>query len=237
MTQVDARVSASPAQIIPNNHASPDALLRRESSVERAVRRFIDIVGSFSLLVIAAPVIGVIAVVIKLTSPGRLFYSHERIGRYGRTISVYKLRTMVTNADEVLFRILQEDPVARKEFDENHKLKDDPRITRIGRFLRASSLDELPQLLNVLKGEMSLVGPRPIVVSEREKYGSEVELLLTVKPGLTGLWQISGRNDLSYRHRVMLDVAYVLSRSLLGDLVILLRTPMVAIRWSSSGAY
>jgi lipopolysaccharide/colanic/teichoic acid biosynthesis glycosyltransferase len=209
----------------------------KEGIVEQGVRRVLDIVGSLLLLLLTAPALAAIAIATKLTTPGPVLYRHDRLGRNGRTIPVLKFRTMAANADELLFQVLRDDPAARQEFREFHKLKNDPRVTRVGRFLRAASLDELPQLFNVLRGEMSLVGPRPIVPAEREKYGPEFDLLLTVKPGVTGLWQISGRNDLPYKHRVMLDVAYVLSRSLLGDLVILLRTPLVALRWTSSGAY
>jgi lipopolysaccharide/colanic/teichoic acid biosynthesis glycosyltransferase len=148
---------------------------------------------------------------------------------------VWKFRTMVSDADEVLEDYLEQNPVAKREWDDNHKLKDDPRVTRVGKFLRRSSLDELPQLINILTGEMSLVGPRPIVEAEIANYGRYYQVYQQVKPGLTGLWQISGRNDVDYQLRVQMDYTYVRNWSVWLDLYILVNTPFAVL--SGTGAY
>ena len=166
---------------------------------------------------------------------GNVLFGHERVGRNGKKFKCLKFRTMVKNANEVLERLLFEDESARKEWNEGYKLKQDPRITPIGRFLRKSSLDELPQLWNVLKGEMSLVGPRPIIDKEIPKYHMEADLYLSARPGITGLWQISGRNDADYASRVALDSWYVRNWSLWYDIYILLRTMVVVLK--RDGAY
>lgn len=178
---------------------------------------------------------GVIALCIKWDSPGPVIYRQERIGRGGRRMRVCKFRTMVRDADAVLARRLREDEELRREWERDQKLKNDPRITRVGAFLRRVSLDELPQLWNVLWGEMSLVGPRPIVEGEVEKYRHVFEEYLRVRPGLTGLWQISGRNDTSYAERVRLDQYYVSNWSVWFDIWILARTVPVVL--SGRGAY
>lgn len=166
---------------------------------------------------------------------GNAIYGHERVGQHGKKFKCYKLRSMVVNSAEVLQHLLETDPIAQAEWEKDFKLKNDPRITKIGHFIRKTSLDELPQLWNVLKGEMSLVGPRPIVEAELERYGQYVNDYLSVKPGLTGLWQISGRNDISYQERVLLDVEYVKNQSFWGDIVILIKTANVVIM--RKGAY
>jgi lipopolysaccharide/colanic/teichoic acid biosynthesis glycosyltransferase len=169
-------------------------------------------------------VIGAVAVVVKLSSPGPVFYSHRRIRKGGAFFSMWKFRTMCVNSSEVLEAYLAQHPEARLEWNNTHKLRNDPRITRLGNFLRRYSLDELPQLWNVLCGQMSLVGPRPIVAAEVEKYGDCFDCYCRVKPGLTGIWQVSGRSELSYDARVALDCEYVERWSLSKDFVILLRT-------------
>jgi len=199
------------------------------------VARVLDI----ALILLAAPYILlaflVLIIAIKLDSKGPVFYRQTRIGRYGRKFYVYKFRTMVENADQVLQTYLANSPELRAEWLATHKLKQDPRITRIGATLRKLSLDELPQLWNIIIGDMSLVGPRPIVDAEVEKYGKCFDLYIQVRPGLTGLWQVSGRNDTTYEQRVELDEYYILNRSLKFDLQILLKTVFVVLR--KDGAY
>jgi Undecaprenyl-phosphate galactose phosphotransferase WbaP len=202
---------------------------------DNRLARVLDIL----LIFLAAPyiILAVLAitVLIKSDSPGPVFYRQTRIGRYGRKFSVYKFRTMVENADEVLQHYLAQSPVLKAQWLATHKLKQDPRVTRLGVLLRKSSLDELPQLWNIIVGDMSLVGPRPIVDAEVEKYGSCFDLYIQVRPGLTGLWQVSGRNDTTYEHRVELDEYYIRNRSLKLDLQILWKTVFVVLR--RTGAY
>jgi Undecaprenyl-phosphate galactose phosphotransferase WbaP len=192
-----------------------------------------------TLILLAAPYILlaflILALLVKLDSPGPVFYRQIRIGRFGRKFPVYKFRTMVQNADRVLQDYLDKYPELKVEWLATHKLKQDPRVTRLGALLRAWSLDELPQLWNVIIGDMSLVGPRPIVDAEVEKYGKCFELYIQVRPGLTGLWQVSGRNNTTYERRVELDEYYVRNRSLKLDLQILLKTVLVVLK--KDGAY
>jgi Undecaprenyl-phosphate galactose phosphotransferase WbaP len=182
-----------------------------------------------------SPILLGIAALIKLESRGKVFFGHERLGRDGEKFTAWKFRTMVADADAALERYLQANPELRAEWEENRKLKNDPRITRVGKILRKTSLDELPQILNVLKGEMSLVGPRPIVEDEVPYYGSRFKLLTFVPPGITGLWQVSGRTDTSYDTRVRLDEYYVRNWSIWLDISILMRTFLVVIK--GEGAY
>src|SRR5580692_4717451 len=190
----------------------------------RVVKRCFDVL----LVLISVPltllVLGIVAVMVTLSSPGPILYSHRRIRKNGAFFSMWKFRTMCANSAEVLEDYLQRNPDAHAEWNQTHKLRKDPRITPLGVFLRRYSLDELPQLWNVLMGQMSLVGPRPIVAAEVEKYGDNFDCYCRVKPGLTGLWQVSGRSELSYEARVALDCEYVEHWSLTKDFVILLRT-------------
>lgn len=198
--------------------------------------RALDILVATTMLVVFSPLLAVMWLLIRASSHGPAIYRHKRLGRDGVVFECLKFRTMVMDADSLLTEILSSDPGLREEFDRNHKLKDDPRTTPVGRFLRKTSLDELPQFWNVLRGEMSVVGPRPIVEEEKARYGSDLEVVLSVRPGITGVWQISGRNDLSYERRVALDRSYVLTRTLLLDLSIMIRTPAAALR-PQNGAY
>lgn len=166
---------------------------------------------------------------------GPVIYKHRRIGRGGRTFECLKFRTMVPNADQALRELLETDPELKLEWVRDHKLRNDPRVTFIGRFLRRTSLDELPQLWNVLRGEMSLVGPRPIVREELLRYGRKVQDYLAIKPGITGLWQVMGRNDTNYRRRVVLDTYYARNQNLLLDIYILVKTTSVVL--GRTGAY
>lgn len=200
-----------------------------------ALKRILDVSVALLLLILSIPFAAVIALLIVLDSRGPVLFTHTRIGKGNRTFRLHKFRTMVRDADEVLEHYLDTHPDLRAEWTETHKLKNDPRITRVGRLLRRSSLDELPQLISVLRGEMSMVGPRPIVEDEVAKYGPAFNLYLQVKPGLTGLWQSSGRTDTSYRTRVALDLRYLTERTLWLDLRILLKTVRVVLL--GHGAY
>ncbi len=190
----------------------------------RFVKRLMDLMISLSLGFILFPLILGIAAIVKLTSPGPVFYGQTRIGRCGRKFKAWKFRSMRSDADEFLKHYLASHPEAATEYAATHKLKDDPRITRIGNFLRKSSLDELPQLWNVIMGEMSLVGPRPITDSEVDKYDEVYAQYCRVRPGITGLWQVSGRSLTTYEKRVELDASYVRNWSPWYDIFILVRT-------------
>ena len=200
----------------------------------RWVKRSFDLAAASVLLVVLAPLFCVISSMIRKTG-GTAFYGHTRVGRDGKPFKCLKFRTMRPDADKVLTELLANDPAARAEWEKDFKLKNDPRITPIGHFLRKTSLDELPQLINVIKGEMSLVGPRPIVDAELERYGNYVGLYLRVLPGVTGLWQVSGRNDASYAERVSLDAWYVQNWSIWYDIAILFKT--VNVVFNRRGAY
>ena len=190
----------------------------------RLVKRGIDLGLVVSFLPLLLPLLLIIGALVVCTSPGPVFYSHRRLRRNASFFSMWKFRTMCVNSAEVLEQYLSRHPEARGEWARTHKLRHDPRVTPIGYLLRRYSLDELPQIWNVLNGTMSLVGPRPIVAAEVEKYGSYFSFYCRVNPGLTGLWQVSGRSALSYDARVLLDRDYVVSWSLIGDLKILSRT-------------
>lgn len=170
--------------------------------------RLSDILISFAALAFLLPALLVVALLVKFQDGGPSLYGQRRIGLNGREFRCLKFRSMHVNSDEILAKLLRENREARAEWQADHKLRNDPRITALGRFLRKSSIDELPQLLNVLRGDMSLVGPRPIVRSEVCKYGKSFEFYMSVLPGITGLWQVMGRNDVTYRRRVALDRLY-----------------------------
>ncbi len=216
---------------------------RRRSSAEdlpsRLIRyrakRIVDITLILLSLPVTLPILGLLSLIVMLSTPGPVFYSHRRIGRNGAFFSMWKFRTMCENSAQVLDEYLARHPQARAEWSRTHKLRYDPRVTGIGRFLRRYSLDELPQLWNVMAGKMTLVGPRPIVAAEVEKYGDGFRYYRRVKPGLTGLWQVSGRSQLTYPQRVQLDCDYVERWSMRRDFVILLRTFLSVV--NQDGAY
>jgi undecaprenyl-phosphate galactose phosphotransferase len=186
------------------------------------------------LLVLLSPGFLLVAWAIRRDG-GPALFAHPRIGKKGRVFNCYKFRTMVVDAEKQLEQLLQRQPELRKQWQAEHKLRSDPRVSPLGRFLRRTSLDELPQLINVIRGEMSLVGPRPVVRSELPRYGDQVGYYLMVRPGMTGLWQVSGRNDVDYDTRVYLDSWYVKNWSLWHDLVILFKTVSVVLK--REGAY
>ena len=203
-------------------------------SLDSAAKRTLDIAGSLAIGLVFSPLILVIALRMRMEG-GPVLFRHQRIGRGGKPFDCLKFRTMVPNAEQILRDLLEKNPAAKAEWLRDHKLKNDPRVTRVGRFLRKTSLDELPQLWNVLRGEMSLVGPRPIVREEMLRYGRYLRRYVAAKPGVTGLWQVMGRNDTDYRRRVVMDTYYVRKRTILMDLRILLKTVRVVI-WGH-GAY
>ncbi|KPJ93409.1 MAG: hypothetical protein AMJ53_07300 [Gammaproteobacteria bacterium SG8_11] len=213
--------------------------IRIESNLLLPIPRFFKRLADLSIVIagglICLPMVAIIASLVKLSSPGPVVFSHERISYNGRRFKAWKFRTMFKDADIVLDQYLAADPEIRKEWEENHKLRDDPRVTKIGRWVRKTSLDELPQVWNILSGEMSLVGPRPIVEEEIKKYGENFGLYTRVVPGLTGLWQVSGRNNTTYDERVHLDSYYVRNWSPWMDIYILARTIKVVLR--RDGAY
>jgi Undecaprenyl-phosphate galactose phosphotransferase WbaP len=205
------------------------------SPLSRGIKRAIDLLLTLSAGILIAPVILILCVLVKFDSQGPIFYGHYRVGRGRRPFKVWKFRSMAIDSDEILAEYLKTDSAAAEEWDLTRKLKHDPRVTRLGRFMRRTSLDELPQLWNVIRGEMSLVGPRPVVEAEAAKYGSSFSHYLQVCPGLTGMWQVSGRNDTSYEERVELDSYYVRNWSPWLDLYLIARTFTAVMR--KEGAY
>lgn len=213
-------------------------ILRVSNSLAKRTSRFLkrtfDIIGSASIILLLSPILGALAYLVSKDG-GKAIYGHERVGRDGNKFKCLKFRSMVMNSQEVLQQLLENDPEARAEWDKDFKLKNDPRITKVGNFIRKTSLDELPQLFNVLKGEMSLVGPRPVIEKELERYAGDVDYYLMAKPGMTGLWQVSGRNDVDYDTRVYFDAWYVKNWSLWNDIAILFKTINVVLK--RDGAY
>lgn len=198
------------------------------------LKEMVDKIGSIAGLLLFSPIF--LFLILKIRQDGGpVFYAQERLGKHGKLFKCWKFRSMVINADERLRLLLENDPEARLEWESTYKLKNDPRVTKIGAFIRRTSLDELPQFYNVLRGDMSLVGPRPIVEDEKKYYGDRIRDYLSVKPGVTGLWQISGRSDTSYEERVALDSYYARHWSLWGDFVIIFKTVFVVL--ARRGAY
>lgn len=207
--------------------------LARKSN--RFLKRLFDIVATLIGGILILPIVGIIALLIYLDSPGPIVFGHKRVGQNGKEFPCYKFRSMIPNAQEFLEEYLKNNPEAREEWERDFKLKDDPRVTRIGKFLRKTSLDELPQLWNVLMGDMSLVGPRPIVRAEIEKYGDYINDFYLVPPGITGVWQVSGRSDTTYEERVLMDSWYVHNWSVWIDIVYLVKTVLAVVK--GKGAY
>jgi Undecaprenyl-phosphate galactose phosphotransferase WbaP len=233
-------IRRSGSNIFPNSSLfkkRPHTLNGSALNLSRVAKRIFDLSFSLTVLTLGFPVYLLLAACIYISSPGPVFFSHQRVGRNRRSFGCMKFRTMVPNADRKLQEVLDRSPELRQEFEETFKLRNDPRVTWIGKFLRKTSLDELPQFINVLKGEMSVVGPRPLVQGELERYGQDIDCVLSVKPGVTGLWQVSGRNDISYEARVKLDVSYVSRCNLWMDLSLILKTVGVVVSPKNNGAY
>ncbi len=228
-----------PYEVISKEPSSLPAveIIRNQSRSGRTLKRIGDIVFSLIVLTLGSPIFILIGILVKLSSPGSVFYIQKRVGRNYREFGCIKFRTMYKDADDLLPNLLEKYPLMRKEFEKDFKLRQDPRITKLGRFLRRSSLDELPQFFNVLKGEMSVVGPRPIVSNEIIKYSLFMEEVISVRPGLTGLWQVGGRNNLSYKKRVELDLLYARNRNFLLDLEIIILTLGVLLFPMDRGAF
>ena len=204
--------------------------------VHDPLKRIFDFGFSFCFLIFFSPVFILLSLLVYFSSPGPIFYGHERIGRGGKKIKCWKFRTMHKNADKILLKLLKNNPVLQKEWNAYYKLKNDPRITPIGKFLRKTSLDELPQFFNVLVGELSIVGPRPCVEKELfQNYGKKVSKILTIRPGITGIWQTSGRNNLTREQRIILEESYIDNRNLFLDIKLILKTIPSMI--FSKGAY
>tara|TARA_Y100000589_G_C27143937_1_gene625967 strand:- start:150 stop:803 length:654 start_codon:yes stop_codon:yes gene_type:complete len=201
------------------------------------IKTIFDVIFALNFLILGLPLFVFISILVKFSSRGPIFFLQKRIGKDKKYFYCIKFRTMHPEAEFMLDNLIKSNKEYRKEFDENHKLKNDPRITNIGKFLRKTSLDEIPQFINILKLEMSLVGPRPIVKEEIKKYGDSLTKVLSVKPGITGLWQISGRNNLSYKRRVFLDCLYVKDLNFFMDLRIIIRTLGVVLFPNDRGAY
>ncbi|MEJ2408049.1 MAG: sugar transferase [Novosphingobium sp.] len=211
------------------------SLPRPVSPFEAWMWRGFDIVVALLILIAAFPFLALVALVLFASDPGPIFYAHRRIGYRGRYFDCIKFRTMKVNGDAILHAHLQASESARREWEETHKLRNDPRVTAAGAIMRKFSFDEFPQLINVLTGDMSLVGPRPIVETEVERYGHHFEHYCCVRPGLTGLWQTSGRSDTSYQQRVEMDMSYIARKSLAFDIWLLCKTiPAVVL---ARGAY
>jgi len=206
-----------------------------KSLTNRLIKRLFDLIVSIVCLPILLPLIAIVGLIIRLETPGLAIYAHDRIGRNGKIFKCYKFRTMQRDAEEKLKEMLENSQMLREEWESSWKLKEDPRVTRIGRLLRKGSLDELPQIFNVMKGEMSLVGPRPYLPREKSDIRDNIKVISSAKPGITGLWQVSGRSNTHYKYRVKLDAWYGMNWSLWLDIVILFRTIRVVIR--AEGAY
>lgn len=204
-----------------------DEILKTKYAYSKFLKRIIDVTISTIGLIVLSPVLLIIAIFIKTGSKGKVLFKHKRIGKNGKEIYIYKFRTMVENAEDL---IKQFTPEQMKEFKENFKLENDPRITKIGKFLRKTSLDELPQLLNIIKGDLSIIGPRPVIAEELEKYGMNKERFLSVTPGLTGYWAANGRSSTTYEQRMEMELYYVENISFKLDIKIFFKTILSVIK-------
>ena len=213
------------------------SIKNRNLKFYKLFKTLLDFLFSILFLMASLPFFIIISILIKLSSRGPIFFLQERIGKNNIPFKCIKFRTMHPEAKDILENLLMNDEKLKMEFEQTHKIKNDPRITTIGKLLRKTSLDELPQFINVLKNEMSIVGPRPIVNKEKKKYGKNFKKVLSVKPGITGLWQVSGRNNLTYKTRVKLDMNYIENYNFLMDIRIIIRTIGVILFPLDRGAY
>lgn len=203
-----------------NTEVSNENILKRQSPY-RYIKRFMDVILATIALVVLSPIFLVIAIAIKIESKGPVLFKHTRIGKDGKIIKLYKFRSMVINAEELIKTFT---PEQMKEYKENYKLTNDPRITKVGNFLRKTSLDELPQLLNIIKGDLAIIGPRPVVADELKKYGPNTEKFLSVTPGLTGYWAANGRSCTTYEQRMQMELYYIDNLSLKMDVKVFFKT-------------
>ena len=203
-----------------NTEVSNENILKRQSPY-RYIKRFMDVILATIALVVLSPIFLIIAIAIKIESKGPVFFKHARIGKNGKIIKLYKFRSMVMNAEKLIKSFT---PEQMKEYKENYKLTNDPRITKIGKFLRKTSLDELPQLFNIIKGDLSIIGPRPVITDELKKYGTNTEKFLSVTPGLTGYWAANGRSCTTYEQRMQMELYYIDNLSLKMDIKVFFKT-------------
>ena len=207
--------------ILSNTSMTGYERLTNKRTIYRYIKRIIDVVLASIALVVLSPIFLIIALAIKLESKGPVFFKHTRIGKDGKIIKLYKFRSMVTNAEELIKAFT---PEQMKEYKENYKLTNDPRITKVGKFLRKTSLDELPQLLNIIKGDLTIIGPRPVIAEELKKYGTNTEKFLSVTPGLTGYWAANGRSCTTYEQRMQMELYYIDNLSLKMDVKVFFKT-------------
>ncbi len=227
--EIDVGVDYSNLVVVPKTNVEYE--IKSQSKINLFLKRIMDICGAIVGIMILVPLTIVVAVMNFVNKEnGPIFYSQERIGKNGKKFKIYKFRTMIINAEGVLKQMLEENEDLRKEWEENRKLKDDPRITKIGKILRKTSLDEFPQFINVLIGNMSLVGPRAVINDEIEKFGFYKDKVLSVKPGITGYWAANGRSDTSYEERVRMESTYVDNFSVIFDIKILLKTVISVVK-------
>lgn len=214
-TEIEIETQANKIQNIKNNKI-----------IYKAIKRMVDIIGGIVGIILLIPITGVLYIVnlFSKENKGPLFFEQLRVGKDGKEFRLYKYRSMVMRADEKLWKYLNSNPEAKEEYKKYKKLKHDPRITKIGKFLRKTSLDEFPQFINILKGEMSLVGPRPYLYREKEDMGDKYYEIIKIKPGLTGYWQVNGRSDVDFKERINMDIDYIYNRTLWLDFKILLKT-------------
>ena len=207
--------------ILSNTSMTGYERLTNKRTIYRYIKRIIDVVLASIALVVLSPIFLIIALAIKLESKGPVFFKHTRIGKDGKIIKLYKFRSMVTNAEELIKAFT---PEQMKEYKENYKLTNDPRITKVGKFLRKTSLDELPQLLNIIKGDLTIIGPSPVIAEELKKYGTNTEKFLSVTPGLTGYWAANGRSCTTYEQRMQMELYYIDNLSLKMDVKVFFKT-------------
>ncbi len=221
MASLQTQENRAPARSI---HSSQDTLWTEERRYSRPFKRFFDIGFSVCMILLLAPLFCIIWIGVRMSSPGKVIYTQERLGKKGHVFKCLKFRTMLPDAEDSLEKILNKFPTLKKEWEQKQKLRRDPRIFSFGKFLRKTSLDELPQFWNVLKGDLSVVGPRPYMVNQGEELGSYAKKILSVRPGITGVWQTSGRNKTSFQERIILDASYVDKQSLWFDAYLLVKT-------------
>lgn len=201
--------------------------IQKRDTVYRVVKRVMDVTIASIAMIVLSPIFAIIAIAVKMESEGPVFFKHTRIGKDGKIIKLYKFRSMVINAEELIKSFT---PEQMKEYKENYKLTNDPRITKIGKFLRKTSLDELPQLINIIKGDLAIIGPRPVIAEELKKYGDNIDKFLSVTPGLTGYWAANGRSNTTYEQRMQMELYYIDNMSLKMDIQVFFKTILSVVK-------